>query len=150
MDLSSIVLSITGIVAIITLFQNYKQSRGKAIYDYFSETQKRRDEVANLDDKDRVKAQSLLKKTLNWYNVISYNILNNIVDERDAFNVLKRNIFDFRNKCLDAGLDLKQYEYFTKVYDRWDTWGLSHHYLVQAVKYLFLALILVIVIYINV
>jgi len=149
-DLQTITISITGVIAIITLYESYKQNRNNAILKYYDKTQDIRGETDKLESDDVEKAKSLLRKSLNLYNVLSYSILKNIVDEKDAFKILRKNILNIRKKCIDIKMDLNDYKYLNKLYNRWDDGGLVKYYRSLIVKWIILLLIISFIIYINI
>ena len=146
-DIGDVVLTITGIIAIITLFLNYNQIKSKNIIFYYEKTQEIRKESDLIDenDKDSIKkAKSLIKRILNFYDTISYCILKGVINEKDAFNVLKRNVFDAKNKFLKEPFGTKDvYVSLNKLYERWNKWGISLYY-VRMFFYIILLLIVLI------
>lgn len=154
MTAENIILSITGVVAIISLYYNYKQSRNKTILHYYDKTQEIRKETDAIDQDDKncsEKANSLIKKSTNLYNVLSYSILHNVVNEKDAFNILKKNVENFRNLCLKSKeISVKDYEYLDNLYKRWDLWGVSRYYLNLAIKVILLLIVILIITYFSI
>ena len=149
-NLQNIILTITGIVAIITIYHSYTQSRYKSIITYYEKTQEIRQKVLDLKAGEQEKAQSILRRSLNFYDVLSYLILNNAVNEKDAFNLLKKNIFDFVIKCKKGNVSLKEHNYLIALYSRWNRWGVSKYYLNSLFRWGILLLVITLAVYINI
>ena len=142
--ISDIAILIAGWAAVITLLKRYKQTRSNTIFLYYDKTQEIREKLDNLEfekhdenkEKDEEikskKAKSLLRRMLNLYEAISYAILNNTVDEKDAYDLLKKNIFEARGIYFPKHANLRDYKFLDKLYNRWEGYGLSIYWIKNA------------------
>ncbi len=83
----------------------------------------------NPTDPDLVqKMQSLLKENLNFYELVSYAIINNLVSEKDGFKLFWKDVKNAYTKCRKNKVDISQHKSFIELYLRWNQWGISKHY----------------------
>jgi len=150
-DIVSIVVVFTGVIAIFTLRQSYKKNRNEIVMKYYEKTQELREKLDSLRGKE--KAKSLFNRTINFYNVMSYSILSGIVNERDAFYILKKNIFGFSDTCKRQKVNDDRVKYLNALRDRWEMWGITRYTVKQIVTWIIILTVLIgtlwIVLFVN-
>jgi len=145
------IIAVTALLGIITLLKSILQNRHKTILEYYEKTQELREKVDFLSDSKSKKliekATSLFNQTINYYNVLSYLILRGVVDEGDAFKVLKKNIFALNERCVKRKIESERTSYLTKLCDRWERWGLSTYYFSFTLKIIVLVIVIMLLLY---
>ncbi len=140
------IISLTGLLAIITLYLNYRQNRYSVIIDYYCQTQDIRIQTnkINSNSKKNIEyAKSIINQSINLYEVISYSIIFSFVNEKDAYNLLCNNIFGFYDKCLKGDIPLNNAKYFNQLYKRWHYYGLKKYYLKFGLKCVFFIILII-------
>lgn len=123
--IQNIIISLTAIFGVITLINTLKQMRFNELSRYYELIERIRTSSNELYFKKFTKgnkqkfADSIFKQKLDLYETISYMVLCNNVDEKDAFNMLNEEFKDFYKKCKNAKISLKKQKYFVQLIKRW-------------------------------
>ena len=149
-NLEGIAIVITGIIAIVKINQSINQNRNRDIVLFYEKSQEIRTDLNNIKPNEKERAQSLIIKLLNLYDVLSYSVLNSLIDEKDAFHLLKKNIFDVKEKFVKKTEDYADHKNIIQLYRRWDKWGLSQYYFKKIFYYALFLLSILFVLYLYI
>ncbi len=141
----NIILSLSALVAIVTFLMNYKQRRGREIFNFYEKTQQIRDDLIKF----KGNREKILKKSLNLHETIAYAILKGTINEKDAYNLLKSNFIFFYEHANLNGINVKKYEYFNKLVRRWSYWGLSLFLIKKIIYFLLIFSLIILIIWLN-